>query len=163
MKVIFLDIDGVVNTLMIYKNNNDKLNLKKGNDGYFYDICSHYDLRVSNTQAIVWLDKICHDFNLSIVISSTWRYDYEDTCKSLYNSGLSEDIKILGATKIMHKARGIEIQDFLDSHPFIDDFIILDDDSDMEHLINHLIKVNTYTGLNYNHYLAISDYFKGDD
>ena len=34
------------------------------------------------------------------MLSSTWRYDFEQACECIYNTGLSRDIKIIGATHI---------------------------------------------------------------
>ncbi len=161
MKVIFLDIDGVINTLMISK---EPFKYEgRGcieRDGYYYDLCNAQDGRVSNKQAVIWLDKICKDYNLSIVLSSTWRYDFEQACECIYNTGLSRDIKIIGATPILHQLRGNEIQAYLDEHPEIEDFIILDDDSDMCHLIDHLIHCDPDAGITNGTRIKIGQYFK---
>lgn len=147
MNVLFLDIDGVVNTLMIYKDPVDGKHNRK-HEGYYFDLCYPSDLRVSNTQAVLWLDKICHDFNLKIVISSVWRYDYEAAVESLYNSGLSRDIEVIGKTPRLDSIRGDEIQAYLDEHPEIKKFVILDDDADMGHLIKYLVQTDIDAGIN---------------
>lgn len=148
MNILFLDIDGVVNTLMIYKEPVEGKHNRKY-EGYYFDLCFPGDLRVSNTQAVLWLDKICHDFNLKIVISSTWRYDYEVAVKSLYNSGLSKDVEIVGRTPRLNGIRGNEIQAYLDEHPEVEKFVILDDDSDMGHLIKYLVQTDAFAGVNH--------------
>lgn len=157
-KIVFLDIDGVVNTLMISQQPfNTPTGKIKRPDGYYYNICNSSDLYVSNKQAICWLNKICIESNASIVISSTWRCDYNDTIQSLLNSGLDPRIKILGATK--HRPdnnRGKEILDFLSSHNLLNiKYIVLDDDVyDLESCKNHLIHINGHVGL------TIDDYYK---
>ena len=52
---------------------------------------------------------------------------------------------------IVGAIRGNEIQQWLDIHKEYDveDFIILDDDSDMEHLIDHLIQTDSILGITY--------------
>ena len=142
--VIFLDIDGIVNTLMIYKEPIKARRLLQ-KDGYYFDLCYPQDRRVSNTQAVIWLEKLCKDFGADIVLSSTWRKDFDLACESLYNSGLSKDIKIIGATPWLGTLRGIEIKEWLKKNP-CQAFVILDDDSDMEDLVDHLVLVDNSAG-----------------
>lgn len=140
MKIIFLDYDGVVNTL------------------WFNDINGEPDFnypqmtQVNNTQAIAWLNKLYRKVPYSIVVSSTWRFS-KNYQEALYNAGLNKGIPILGATPrgSFNEKRGNEIQQWLDTHKEydIEDFIILDDDNDMEHLIDHLIQTDSILGITY--------------
>lgn len=150
IQLYFSIFDGVVNTLMIYK---EPVRARKllQKDGYYFDLCHPQDKRVSNIQAILWLDKLCKEFNADIVITSTWRKDYGLACECLYNSGLSKDIRIIGATPWLSKCRGAEIDAWLKEHP-CSAFIILDDDADMEPYMEHLVKTNTYVGFTFNSY-----------
>ena len=61
MKVVFLDYDGVVNTLW-FKDVNGEPNFNFPDDD-----------RVNNTQAIAWLNKLCRETKAKIVVTSTWR------------------------------------------------------------------------------------------
>lgn len=158
MRVVFLDFDGVINTIQIYKEQserNDRISAK----GYFFDMCNSSKKRVSNMQAVIWLDKICHDYDLKIVISSTWRINYKDSVEALYNSGLSKDIDVVGYTPWDNDSRGSQIKKYLSEHKEIKDFIILDDDSDMDDLINHLIQTNTYAGITAETEMKVGAYF----
>ena len=165
MKVLFLDIDGVVNTFQLYKSvpphlPKDEL---KFVEEYYVDICSPSQERVSNTQAVILLDKICHDFDLKIVLSSTWRLGhYEQTVKALRKTGLSEDIEIVGKTERYNSGRrGIEITRYLEEHPGIEDYIILDDDDfDLFEHREHLFVVDTYVGITFRTFLDVEKYFK---
>ena len=165
MKVIFLDIDGVVNTLQI---SSQPFNTRSGKikraGGFYYNICTPRDKQVSNIQAIEWLNKLCIETQASIVISSTWRLakgDYERTCEALYNSGLRPEIRIIGCTPRIYAGwdipRGVEIQDFLTGHPDITQYVILDDDADMGDLVDHLVQTNTYIGFTYPDYIKALD------
>jgi hypothetical protein len=51
----------------------------------------------------------------------------------------------------MSSVRGLEIQDWLDNHPGVTDFVILDDSSDMAHLMPKLIQTDDATGLTQAH------------
>lgn len=105
INVMFLDIDGVVNTPMLV-NNNGKL-------------ISRYnfpeDGKVNNWQACQWVSKFCRERGYSIVVSSSWRTDGLGVCKKcLYAGGIGEDIPIIGSTPVLHVERGHEIQKWLD-------------------------------------------------
>lgn len=69
--LIFLDIDGVVNTLMISTKPFDTNRGQISRDGFYYELCNSSDKRVSNTQAVMWLNKLCKIVDAEIVISST--------------------------------------------------------------------------------------------
>lgn len=158
MKIIFLDIDGVLNTLMIdikpFSSNRGQIS----RDGFYYKLNMPNDMEVSNRQAIMWLNKLCVETNAKIVITSTWRMGVdglENTKKALYNSGLIDNIEIIDATPILQNPvdmniRGHEIQEWLDNHKNINKYVILDDDADMlENQLSHLVQINTYYGFGF--------------
>lgn len=135
MNVLFLDYDGVVNT-PIWDDMGTKCRIN-----------NPFHKSVNNFQAVQWVSEFCEKFNYSIVVTSTWRYGDETYRTCLINGGLRRGIKILGKTERLDgKCRGDEIQLYLNEHPEIENFIILDDDSDMGNLSNHLIKCNSYIG-----------------
>lgn len=153
----FLDIDGVVNTLMIYKHPANSSNGRRERDGYYFDLCWPKDGRVSNEQAIVWLDKLCHEYKLDIVITSTWMigHDLKEVSECLYNSGLSEDIKIIDSTSQNYSCtRGWNIEAWLNKNKIdLDEIaiVIIDDDSDMcgmtiDFTNDYLVKCRTHVG-----------------
>ena len=138
MRIIFLDYDGVVNTLWFQDvNGNPNFNFPSDN-------------KVNNTQAIAWLNKLCRETGAKIVVTSTWR-SVRNYKECLYNAGLNKKIEILGKTKNLGIKRGIEIQNWLDTHKKlnIEKFVILDDDMDMEHLLDYLVVTDACIGINY--------------
>lgn len=160
-KVVFLDIDGVVNTIMIDINpfpyyDKDKQRLV---NGFYSDICSPSDLRVSNRQAIMWLNKLCIESGADIVITSTWKlHGLDNVIESLRNSGLIDNIKVIGATpRISGSLRGDEIRIYLSEHPEIDNFVILDDDRDMCEFVDKLVQTDVYVGFTMRDYLKALD------
>ena len=170
MKIIFLDIDGVLNTLMV---DTEPFSSSRGQilrDKFYYKLNMPNDLEVSNRQAVMWLNKLCIETNAKIVITSTWRMGVdglENTKKALYNSGLIKDVEIIDATPILQEPkdmniRGHEIQMWLDKHQNIDNYVILDDDVDMlENQLNHLVQVNTYYGFGFPDYEKAIKIFEG--
>lgn len=57
------------------------------------------------------------------------------------------DQHIIGYTPILHQPRGIEIQEYLNQLDYQPNFIIIDDDTDMDNLIDYLIKTSISVGL----------------
>lgn len=122
MKVIFLDIDGVLNVINQERDKYGSLFHKHLEDNLRY---------------------IINETGAKIVISSTWRYsglgfmqamwkdrslpgdviDITPDCSQLVEYG---NFKYYDAVE-----RGHEIQDWLDSHPNVSNYVIIDDDNDM--------------------------------
>ena len=107
MKVLFLDIDGVVNSRATtsFRNN-------------LYPVDPHMAFMVGKIQ----LDTGCE-----VVLSSSWRH-HPDGIKAVEDSV----VKIFDKTPMLSQGvRGHEIQAWLDKHPEVTRYAILDDDSDM--------------------------------
>ena len=75
------------------------------------------------------------------MVSSTWRISMsvEDLQNLITRSGFDPAIRVIGKTPILHQQRGLEIQEWIDTNKFKGNFIIIDDDSDMCHLLPLLI------------------------
>jgi len=117
MKVIFLDFDGVLNSAASF------LWEKRKKTGHIQDTLS--PINCSTFQYI--LEKYPH---LSIVISSTWRrvhpMDYLKAKLTEYGIDAS---RIIGTTPIYYNShRGREIREYLDEHPEIKKYAVIDDD-----------------------------------
>ena len=135
MKIIFLDIDGVLNS-----------------DEYFDKIKNlningiENDIDVSK---IVLLKKSLDETGAKVVLTSSWRYTRK--AQELKQLLLSYGI-IVDCTPFIDNERGIEIKKWLQEHNDIQDFLILDDeifDSYDEKLMKKLIKISDTNGINY--------------
>ena len=110
MKILFLDIDGVANNK---------------------DTATKYAYRGNTSidpELAFMVGKIVIATECEIVLSSTWRL-WEETRKQVEQQihpfiAITPDLK--GAT------RGEEIQAYLDMHPEVEKYAILDDDTDIE-------------------------------
>lgn len=118
MNVLFLDYDGVVNTPMWNE------------DGTRCSYNDPHNNKVNNFQAVQWISEFCQKANYCIVVTSTWRF-YDNYKECLINGGLRKGIQIIGKTerlKDRDKRRGYEIKAYLESHPDIEKYIIVDDE-----------------------------------
>ena len=107
MKVLFLDIDGVVNK---------RENFNPANNPGPYPLDAYCAFLVGRIQ----LQTSCE-----VVLSSSWRH-HPDGVKHV-----SERIvKLLDVTPDSRKLRGDEVQMWLDKHPEVTKYAILDDDMD---------------------------------
>lgn len=142
MKVVFLDYDGVVNTLWWGK--------KEGK--YRFRFGTPSDGKVNNEQAVQWVSEFCALNGYSIVVSSTWRYS-DNYADCLRNAGLRPEVKIVGRTPALPEMeRGDEIGRYLEEHPEVTEYLIFDDDGDMGSHQKHLVKCNTYRGFGYDEF-----------
>lgn len=114
MKVLFLDVDGVLNSR--------RSCVAFG--GYPMEL-EH--IHAFDQIAIRLLQRLCDAAGVKIVFSSAWRL-YVTPEQAAEAFGLP----IIDKTPFNHgRARGTEIQDWLDAHPEIECYAILDDNSDM--------------------------------
>jgi hypothetical protein len=131
MKALFLDIDGVLNHLGTAAR-------LPGHGTYGFD--------PENVAVFNHLMSKLDPYTL-IVVSSTWRRLYTKAeLQALFDT---YDIRcqIFDYTETLDIRRGLEIQEWLDRHPDVSKFAILDDDADMEHLMSHLVKTDWKLGL----------------
>lgn len=136
IKVVFVDIDGVLND---YKTN------EYTPDGYVG----------IDSDKVEMLSILCKELDLKIVLSSSWRKEIVNkTIDGLYAlSKFSEyNLDIYGSTSfdgsISDAKRATQIKDWLDAHPEVEDYIILDDEQfnvsskEYKDLMNRFIYTN---------------------
>jgi HAD domain in Swiss Army Knife RNA repair proteins len=161
MNIIFLDIDGVLNCQVFY----DKEPKQKS-------ILAHPDNQICR-ERVGWLNELCSEHSVSVVISSTWRHSGLEYCKGVLERA-GATFNIIGITPdLRHEGcvRGNEIKLWIDGNieklsgikPF--DYLsyaIIDDDSDM--LLwqaPNFFKTDGYSGLTPNICYKIGRMFKG--
>lgn len=137
--IIFLDFDGVVETIY----------WEKAKDGtWSYNIHKSGREELNNKQAIGWLNELYNKIPYDIVVSSTWRMgmSVDELQNLLRRSGFNHSIKVIGKTPVLYQQRGLEIQEWIDTAEFKGKFIIIDDDSDMCHLLPLLVRCDCQLG-----------------
>ena len=160
MRVIFLDIDGVLNSERYAL----KLEEKHRQLGHPEDsrACGCFKIHHQiDPDAIARLNRLVAVTEAKIVISSTWRklFDPPELRLVLEEHGLVAEI--IGQTPDGHVEpqmldvygpleriyRGYEIDFWLRHHPEVDRFVILDDGSDMAMHKNRLVQTDSDDGL----------------
>lgn len=126
MKIIFLDVDGVLNY--------SKCWTRKENQGK--------GTLIWDKDCISQLNRIVKETGAKIVVTSTWRL-YKDHYDAVLNQmNIEGEIidKTVDLRNFDNAERGDEIEAWLSKHPEVEKFVILDDESDMKHLLPFLIQ-----------------------
>jgi hypothetical protein len=139
MSTIFLDIDGVLNSTKSIEEN-----YLKGNK---VDAA-----KIFIPQSVFLINMLTSVKSADVVISSTWRYNMEKVIEVFKKNNLKTR-NIVGRTPFLESTRGAEIKKYLKLNKNIEDFIIIDDDRDMEPFLDRLIHVKRKTGFDNHDYI----------
>lgn len=155
MKVLFLDFDGVLNNgeWMKTLKEGEAANRVYGGDG------DQWWLDMIDPAAVSQLNRIIEATGAKVVVSSTWRlrHDVEALQRLLDTKGFKgevidrtphsgetkvqlEDGSWFGPKMSLHPQRGDEIFYWLHLHPEVTEFVVLDDDSDMDKVRDRFVK-----------------------
>jgi len=181
-KIIFLDIDGVMNSEKAYKTDNECKYKEFKEEGFKEEGFKIHHYQTFASWSKEYLNELIQITNAKVVISSTWRHSGINYMKEVWKL---ENMKgdIIGITPSFRSEidkysipRGCEIEAFLDntlnfSHinwskekqlesmikSNIDNYIILDDDSDMlynqrNHFVHILPSPRNKEGFNEEYY-----------
>src|SRR5579875_2015565 len=139
MRVIFLDFDGVLNSLQF-------VNYYRRYNGRYPDIQKQF-CKVACANLQLLLDEIP---DAKIVVSSRWRIrkDPQDLKSLLHSMAGVDPARVIDrTTNFGGRPRGHEIADWLEKHSEVKSFVILDDDSDMDPVMDYLIQTSALNGL----------------
>lgn len=134
-KIIFLDVDGVLNSeefgRWLWDNHEKK----------------YHGYELLDQRAILCLQDIVFVTGAEIVLSSSWRISSLRT-KQLKEQLLPYGLEIIDRTiSDARGERGDEIKEWLSRNPDVSHYVILDDDNDMSDIKNHLIQTTFRKGL----------------
>jgi len=123
MKVIFLDIDGVLNSMQ-----------------------DNFSWTIETDIHFIRLKKIVDKTKAKIVLSSSWRIG--NSSKDIVHKRLQQfGMDFIDVTPVFNRQhRGREIADWLSRHE-VESFVILDDEEEMDELVDHLVKTDMNVGL----------------
>lgn len=153
MKVIFLDIDGVLVT-EVFITACYEISSNLYNVDYNKIMRDDYGMKFDPLACRV-LEHIIKETDAKIVISSTWRMSGIIGIQEMweYRKMFGEIIDI--TPNFMYKTgstlqRGAEIKEWLNHHPEVTNYCIIDDDSDMlDEQINNFVQVHPMYGLTF--------------
>lgn len=139
MKVIFLDFDGVITTL----DSKWKINMYKIN--IINDICDKTDAKivVTSTWRMGYHDDVyeCHERLKRYFIKHNYLDNFKDTFDKFINN-------IVGMTECIGGLRGDEIKSYINEHPEVENYVIIDDDSDMcDDQLCNFVQTDTCDGI----------------
>lgn len=135
MNILICDLDGVINTF----DSSDKRNRNIDLDGDIVDCTYHINALVSN------INRFCEEFDMQIVISSSWRLDFNLNTLQLFFRLMGFNRKPIGITttenfdhtygerylydhRELSRNRSMQIQHYLDNAEHeITNYFILDD------------------------------------
>lgn len=173
MRIIFLDIDGVLNCQLHYASQqfNDyrdaKKTLKKKVKSKEIEQAEYYSSQLCK-ERIGWLNELCKDVDAKVVISSTWRSHGLEKCERILKEN-GATFEMISVTPHLSSdcVRGNEILKWIkDNEPLVGayydyhDYAIIDDDSDM--LLwqrNNFFQTDNYSGLTPNTCYRIKRFF----
>jgi len=143
IKVIFLDIDGTINSYDYYVSDRCTGNLN-GVEGDIDPLCAER------------INRICKETGAKIVLSSDWRISWPYCIDRIEKGGINHGLIIDKTPEHMwvefasekYKSRGSEIDDWLSQHPECDRYVIIDDRKDFtEEQQPNFIHVNPMRGI----------------
>ena len=122
-KVVFLDIDGVLNS-------------------------KSTDMRVLDCKTVTLLRQIVEKHQAVIVITSVWRkFNWPERILRAFSQAGWENPPIIDKTPVLFTIRGEEIKSWLSQNQ-VESFVIIDDDSDMlSEQLKNFVRCNTRFGL----------------
>lgn len=172
MKVIFLDFDGVLNSSASFLMESRKRkkwraahpDLDSSDSPYVPTNETFSEVCASNFQYV--LEKLPE---VKVVISSTWRLMYDmDWLKNQLEKYNIDSSRVIGQTPravgqgFSGADRGDDISEWLDEHPEVTDYVILDDNSNMTVHMDHLVKTTWLDGLTLSYASQIIGKLGGD-
>lgn len=177
-KILFLDIDGVLNTHQscyffrkILKRDENAFDPEKQ---YVLNWLSEEFCPIATSN----LNRIVEDTGCKIVVSSTWRLGEElETMKGWFKNfptiqeaiiGKTPVLKVKYAEQVHNCPRGMEIDAWLDEHKIRTwdsyQFAVLDDDSDMWPINKkNFFLCDAHVGLDYNLMMKVIKFLKGNN
>ena len=135
MKVIFLDFDGVLNSAK------------------YLLACGGCDVAIDPAKMIL-LKQMVDATDAKIVLSTSWREHWSKDLVNCDSTGVlinrifsTYSLQIFDKTPELRERREAEIKSWLDMHPEVNNFVVLDDGLlSADYLHGHFVKTSDYFG-----------------
>jgi hypothetical protein len=148
MKVLFLDVDGVLNSKSYVRRAGGTFN---HGAKILPDMDPHMarNLHMLDPEPCGRLHRILSVTGAKVVLSSSWRYGTTtvEMAELLRLRGCTTHFVGWTPTLNLYRGRGKEIDAWLKVNPEVTQFAIVDDDSDMDPHMDRLVKTSWDTGM----------------
>ncbi len=168
MNVIFLDVDGVLNSVRSCIAWHQEYKSMFHHGGDCHDPVKHRLRNHIDPIAVKLINRVTEEFDIKFVISSTHRKHIPDRNlvkmqKYFDDFGLTADV--IGFTPDSPSGhRGTEISHWLGKHPEVDIYAIIDDSSDMEkYQLPFFVHTSTEEGFSFMNYKQLRRIFNADE
>jgi len=163
LKVIFLDIDGVMNSVRSF--------IATSRGKRKFDTIDEREAATIDPIAVALINEVVERTGAEIVVSSTHRQWFikagvkDIPGLRVYMKNLGIEKEILDCTDVLHTQRGHEIKDWLDRHAkFVIAYVIIDDDSDMlPEQFEFFIDTDCNDGFMFEHFIKAIEILKEKD
>lgn len=148
MKVIFLDVDGVLNSSQFASEMYDKTG-RNGFGGWFKEEEPiDHDNVLWSQELVDRVRRIADTCSAKIVMSSTWRKHFSvPKFKEMFSIYGWDDAPVIDKTVSLRGPRGLEINDWLSKNKH-DAYVILDDSRDMlPDQMSHFVETDMEIGI----------------
>lgn len=163
MNIIFLDIDGVLNS-------GPWMNIETAEAQAWWRRFGNHQISLLDPKNVAVIAKLVHETGAKVVISSSWREAYSiELIKEMFSHDVFFSINhiqefvdaIIDRTPLRKecldnvKCRGHEIQEWLNKTTHkVESFVILDDQNDMKEMICYTVLTDFEKGLTENNALT---------
>jgi hypothetical protein len=154
MRILFLDIDGVLNDSSFLQQANFARNEKRKISSLLNSLSEAetlraFDLSHINSDNVSVLNDIVEQADCHVVISSTWRvlHTIDEIASLLAERGFLYPERVIDMTDTGPGIRGKQIQRWLLANwDNVDGICILDDEDDMDPFLPWLVKTDMFAG-----------------
>jgi hypothetical protein len=141
-KILFLDIDGVLNSTKT----------AVANKGYPYEL---HEQDKFDQVSIKLIRNLCEVGDISIVLSSMWRLHF-----SVHDVANAFDLPVIDSTSKLGHVRGKQIDAWLKDHPEVTQYAIIDDDADMlTYQMERFVKTDGHEGVTWKDFQKLCGLF----
>jgi hypothetical protein len=155
MKIIFLDIDNVLNSDVYTESEMYKQATAGMSDAKIMLVAHHLHL---DPDALKLINDLVNRSGAEVVLSSTWRTKYSPAEVTKMMQGRGATFTVTASTPDLTRgrmsryvSRGAEISAYLRGYDVKPEYVILDDRYDMDHHKEHLVQTEMKYGLTKEH------------
>lgn len=150
--VLFLDVDGVLNSALYLHNNPGSFD-RKDNDW----------ITMLDPLPCALLAGVIRRTGAAVVISSAWRYNHSPAEMKQLLRRRDVDVVVLGRTELGAGHRGAQILRWLAEHPEVTRWAVIDDSGDMDGCFHRFVQTSWSFGMQQEHADLLCEILMGEE